>query len=156
MAKKKATGKTTAGTPARERGGFKASRHGTGKRSSAAGPKAEQKKAAEQREAAGARHTSAEKSRFLRGGKIDPRRIDGRETVVDLVEGTFLAYNAARLQEACRLFDVIKEKSMYGKKYMGVERSTFLIDAKGVVRQEWRKVKGDGHAEEVLAAAKSL
>lgn len=59
-------------------------------------------------------------------------------------------------QEACRLFDVIKEKSMYGKKYLGVERSTFLIDAKGVLRQEWRKVKVDGHAEEVLAAAKSL
>jgi peroxiredoxin Q/BCP len=59
-------------------------------------------------------------------------------------------------QEVCRLFDVIKEKSMYGKKYMGVERSTFLIDAKGVLRQEWRKVKVDGHAEEVLAAAKSL
>ncbi|HUX32416.1 MAG TPA: deoxyhypusine synthase [Gemmatimonadaceae bacterium] len=104
MVKKKSTGKKTTSTPARERGGFKASRHGTGKRSSAAGPKAEQKKAAEQREAAGARHTSAEASRFLRGGKINPRRIDGRETVVDLVEGTFLAYNAARLREACQLF----------------------------------------------------
>lgn len=57
---------------------------------------------------------------------------------------------------ACQLFDVIKEKSMYGKKYLGVERSTFLIDAKGVLRQEWRKVKVDGHAEEVLAAAQSL
>lgn len=48
------------------------------------------------------------------------------------------------------------EKSMYGKKYMGIERSTFLIDAKGVLRQEWRKVKVDGHAEEVLAAARGL
>jgi peroxiredoxin Q/BCP len=57
---------------------------------------------------------------------------------------------------ACTLFDVYKEKSMYGKKYLGVERSTFLIDAKGVLRQEWRKVKVDGHAEEVLAAARSL
>ena len=45
---------------------------------------------------------------------------------------------------------------MYGKKYMGVERSTFLIDAKGVLRQEWRKVKVDGHAEAVLAAAQAL
>jgi len=81
-----------------------ATKKSTGKRSSAAGPKAEQKKAAEQREAAGARHTSAEASRFLRGGKINPRRINGRETVVDLVEGTFLAYNAARLREACQLF----------------------------------------------------
>jgi peroxiredoxin Q/BCP len=45
---------------------------------------------------------------------------------------------------------------MYGRKYMGVERSTFLIDAKGVLRQEWRKVKVDGHAAEVLAAARDL
>ena len=59
-------------------------------------------------------------------------------------------------QLACALFDVYKEKSMYGKKYMGVERSTFLIDARGVLRQEWRKVKVDGHADEVLAAARSL
>jgi peroxiredoxin Q/BCP len=59
-------------------------------------------------------------------------------------------------QLACKLFDVIKEKSMYGKKYMGVERSTFLIDANGVLRREWRKVKVDGHAEEVLAAAREL
>ena len=45
---------------------------------------------------------------------------------------------------------------MYGRKYMGVERSTFLIDAKGVLRREWRKVKVPGHAEEVLAAAAEL
>jgi thioredoxin-dependent peroxiredoxin len=56
----------------------------------------------------------------------------------------------------CALFDVYKEKSMYGRKYMGVERSTFLIDAEGVLRQEWRKVKVPGHAEAVLAAAKAL
>jgi peroxiredoxin Q/BCP len=56
----------------------------------------------------------------------------------------------------CKLYDVIQEKSMYGKKYMGIERSTFLIDAKGVLRQEWRKVKVDGHAEAVLAAVKAL
>jgi peroxiredoxin Q/BCP len=48
------------------------------------------------------------------------------------------------------------EKSMYGKKYMGIERSTFLIDAKGVIRDIWRKVKVDGHAEEVLKAAAAL
>jgi thioredoxin-dependent peroxiredoxin len=59
-------------------------------------------------------------------------------------------------QELCKLFDVIQEKSMYGKKYMGVERSTFLIDADGVLRREWRKVKVPGHAEEVLAAVKAL
>ena len=59
-------------------------------------------------------------------------------------------------EELCRIFDVIKEKNLYGKKVMGIERSTFLIDGKGVLRQEWRKVKVDGHAEEVLAAAKAL
>jgi peroxiredoxin Q/BCP len=59
-------------------------------------------------------------------------------------------------QQACALFDVYKEKSMYGRKYMGVERSTFLIDAKGILRREWRKVKVPGHAEEVLAAAAEL
>jgi peroxiredoxin Q/BCP len=57
-------------------------------------------------------------------------------------------------RSACRLFDVIREKSMYGRKFMGVERSTFLIDAQGVLRREWRKVKVGGHAEEVLAAAR--
>jgi peroxiredoxin Q/BCP len=48
------------------------------------------------------------------------------------------------------------EKSMYGKRYMGMERSTFLIDEKGIVRAVWRKVKVDGHVEQVLAAAKAL
>src|SRR4029079_3372066 len=56
----------------------------------------------------------------------------------------------------CKLFDVIREKSLYGRKYMGIERSTFLIDDKGVLRQEWRKVKVPGHAQEVLDAAKDL
>ena len=54
------------------------------------------------------------------------------------------------------LFAVYKEKSMYGRKFMGIERSTFLIDGKGVLRQEWRKVRVPGHAEAVLAAAKAL
>lgn len=56
----------------------------------------------------------------------------------------------------CRLFDVIKEKNMYGKKVMGIERSTFLIDEQGVLRREWRKVKVPGHVEEVLEAVKTL
>ncbi len=56
----------------------------------------------------------------------------------------------------CGLFDVIKEKNMYGKTVMGIERSTFLIDGKGVLRAEWRKVKVDGHAQEVLQAAGAL
>jgi peroxiredoxin Q/BCP len=59
-------------------------------------------------------------------------------------------------QKLCKLFDVIKEKSLYGRKFMGVERSTFLIDADGVLRHEWRKVKVAGHAEAVLAAAQAL
>ncbi len=59
-------------------------------------------------------------------------------------------------QEVCKLYDVIQEKSMYGKKYMGIERSTFLIDAKGVLRGEWRKVKVKDHAQAVLAAVKAL
>jgi peroxiredoxin Q/BCP len=56
----------------------------------------------------------------------------------------------------CELFDVIREKSMYGRKFMGVERSTFLIDREGVLRREWRKVKVPGHADEVLAAAQDM
>src|SRR5262245_8626748 len=73
--------------------GMKSSRPGkTIKRSSAAGPKAEQKRAAEEREQAGVQHTSHETSRFLRGQRIDPRRIDGTERIVDLIDGTFLAY----------------------------------------------------------------
>ncbi len=59
-------------------------------------------------------------------------------------------------ETVCKLFDVIKEKSLYGKKYLGVERSTFLLDEKGVLRREWRKVKVPGHAEEVLEATQSL
>ena len=56
----------------------------------------------------------------------------------------------------CRQFDVIKEKNMYGRKVLGIERSTFLVDADGVLRHEWRKVKVDGHVGEVLAAAAEL
>ncbi len=59
-------------------------------------------------------------------------------------------------RKLCELFDVYKEKSMYGRKYMGVERSTFLIDERGVLRREWRKVKVPGHADEVFAAARAL
>lgn len=59
-------------------------------------------------------------------------------------------------EKLCAQFDVIKEKNLYGKKVMGIERSTFLIDSKGVLRQEWRKLKVDGHVDEVLAAVKAL
>lgn len=56
----------------------------------------------------------------------------------------------------CRQFDVIKEKSMYGKTYLGIERSTFIINPQGKVAHEWRKVKVPGHVEEVLATLKQL
>jgi thioredoxin-dependent peroxiredoxin len=59
-------------------------------------------------------------------------------------------------RRVCKLFDVIKPKVLYGRKFLGVERSTFLIDGQGKLRQEWRKVKVDGHAAAVLQAAKSL
>lgn len=59
-------------------------------------------------------------------------------------------------ERVCRMFDVIKPKSLYGRKYLGVERSTFLLDGAGKLRQEWRKVKVPGHAEAVLEAARSL
>jgi len=59
-------------------------------------------------------------------------------------------------EKLCGLFDVIREKSLYGRKYMGIERSTFLIDGSGVLRREWRKVKVAGHAQEVLEAVRSL
>ena len=59
-------------------------------------------------------------------------------------------------EELCNLFDVIKMKNMYGKKVRGIERSTFLIDTKGVLRKEWRKVKVKEHIEQVLSAVKEL
>lgn len=59
-------------------------------------------------------------------------------------------------EKACAIFDVIKEKNMYGRKVMGIERSTFLIDDKGKLRREWRKVKVKGHVDEVLESLKEL
>ena len=56
----------------------------------------------------------------------------------------------------CQLFDVIKLKKLYGKEYLGVDRSTFLIDKEGVLRHEWRGVKVPGHVEAVLERAKAL
>ena len=59
-------------------------------------------------------------------------------------------------EKLCAAFDVIRMKNMYGKQVRGIERSTFLIGPDGVLRQEWRKVKVEGHAEAVLEAAKGL
>ncbi|WP_163558603.1 peroxiredoxin [Halomonas sp. NO4] len=56
----------------------------------------------------------------------------------------------------CQLFDVIKLKKLYGKEHLGIERSTFLIDAEGKLAREWRGVKIKGHAQEVLEAAEAL
>ena len=56
-------------------------------------------------------------------------------------------------ERVCKLFDVIRQKSLYGRKYLGVERSTFLVDGAGHLQQEWRNVKVPGHAEAVLEAA---
>ena len=59
-------------------------------------------------------------------------------------------------ETVCQLFDVIKEKNMYGRKYMGIERSTFLIDTNGTLINEWRKVKVKDHVNEVLGALKNI
>lgn len=59
-------------------------------------------------------------------------------------------------ETACAIFDVIKEKNMYGRKVMGIERSTFLIDDKGKLIKEWRKIKVKGHVDEVLEVVKAL
>lgn len=61
-----------------------------------------------------------------------------------------------RDEALCRQFDVVHEKSLYGRKFIGIVRSTFLIDTTGKLRREWRKVKVKGHAAEVLAAVKEL
>ncbi|MBT8100335.1 MAG: peroxiredoxin [Gammaproteobacteria bacterium] len=59
-------------------------------------------------------------------------------------------------EKLCRKFDVIQEKTLYGRKFMGVVRSTFLIDADGKLRREWRNVKVRGHADDVLQAVRDL
>ena len=59
-------------------------------------------------------------------------------------------------ETVCQLFDVIKEKNMYGRKYMGIERSTFLIDTNGILINEWKKVKVKGHVEEVIDALSNI
>jgi len=58
-------------------------------------------------------------------------------------------------EELCRLFDVIKEKNMYGKKVLGIERSTFLLDSHGRIVSQWRKVKVPGHVDEVLQTVRA-
>lgn len=59
-------------------------------------------------------------------------------------------------EEVCRLYDVLKEKNMYGKTVMGIERSTFIIDEEGILRKLFRKVKVDGHIDDIIAALKEM
>jgi len=59
-------------------------------------------------------------------------------------------------EKLCKIFNVIKEKNMYGRKFFGIERSTFLIDKKGILRNEWRKVKVKDHVRDVLQTLKKL
>ena len=59
-------------------------------------------------------------------------------------------------EKLCKIFNVMKEKNMYGRKFFGIERSTFLIDKKGILRNEWRKVKVKGHVGDVLQTLKKL
>ena len=107
--------------------GLKASRIGAPvKRASASGPKSSQKKAAEAREKAGKAHSAGAGSRFLKGGRIDPRKINGKEKVVDLIDGTYLAYNGGRLREACQLFT---EKMLYPSVTIGLTMTGALTPA---------------------------
>ncbi len=59
-------------------------------------------------------------------------------------------------ETVCNLFGVMKQKMMYGKQVRGIERSTFVLDDKGIIRKEWRGLKADGHAQEVLAFVQTL
>ena len=59
-------------------------------------------------------------------------------------------------ESLCNLFDVLRRKRLYGREYIGIERSTFVIDGEGILRREWRNVKPEGHAESVLACVKEL
>lgn len=76
----------------------------------------------------------------------------------NFIEKYNLAFNLLSDEdgEVCERYGVIKEKSMFGKKYMGIDRSTFLIDKFGKIRQIWRSVKVNGHVEEVLTSLKEL
>jgi deoxyhypusine synthase len=107
--------------------GLKASRVGkTVTRSSAAGHKSSQKAAAEAREKSGKGHQAAAASRFLKGAKISPRKINGKERIADLIEGTYLAYNAGRLREGCQLFT---EKMLADDVTVGVTMTGALTPA---------------------------
>jgi peroxiredoxin Q/BCP len=75
---------------------------------------------------------------------------------IEALEGLPFPLLADTESQVCNAYDVIKDKNMYGKMVKGIERSTFLIDVSGRIAAVWRKVKVDGHAQEVLAAVKKL
>jgi len=91
------------------------------------------------------------------GAKIVGISPDGTESHTKFIKKHGLPFTllADTDKKACEAYGVWKEKSMYGKKYMGVERTTFVIDAKGIVREVFPKVKVDGHASAVLQAIKA-
>ena len=98
--------------------------------------------------------------RVQQGRHLDPRRLQGRARKS---HAKFAAKYGLKVPLAtdvdgsvCEAFGTWAEKSMYGRKYMGIERATFLVDRDGVVKRVWRKVKVTGHAEEVLEAARAL
>lgn len=98
-------------------------------------------------------------ARFKRAGAvvygISRDSIKSHENFKDKQEMPFELISDAD-EQLCTLFDVIRMKNMYGKQVRGIERSTFLIDREGRLRREWRKVKVEGHVEEVLEAVKDL
>ena len=82
--------------------------------------------------------------------------LKSHEKFIRKLEGLPFPLLADVESKVCTMYDVIREKNMYGKKVRGIERSTFLIDRAGNIAAIWRKVKIDGHAAAVLASAKEL
>ena len=97
--------------------------------------------------------------RVREGRDLDPRRLQGQPESHAKFTGKYgLKVKLASDLDGsvCEAFGTWGEKSLYGRKYMGIDRATFLIDRDGTVARVWRKVKVPGHAEEVLAAAREL
>ena len=89
-------------------------------------------------------------------GNVDLSKLKGKKVILYFYPKDSTPGCTTEGQNFRDLYKQFKEKSMYGRKYMGIERSTFLIDEKGKLIQEWRKVKVTGHAQEVLDTIKSM